>query len=112
MELSLSKENNAWEVDLVKVAKAYKGQSLAPRVYVLLMKKLGIVLKAGSSQSVGGRKLWNRLAKRTDVLIWSRPSKYSKKKALAKIGKTQLCVDGYDLYSAGDSTAEMFAIAV
>ena len=112
MELSLSKEGNAWEIDIVKVARNYKGQSLAPRVYCLLMKKLTIVLKAGSSQSVGGRKLWNRLAKRSDVLVWCKPSKYSKKKTLAKTGKAQLTTDEFDLYSSSDSTTEMFAIAV
>jgi hypothetical protein len=112
MELSLSKEGNAWEVDLVQVARNYKGNGLAPRVYCLLMKKLTMVLKAGCSQSVGGRKLWNRLAKRSDVLVWCKPSRYSKKKTLAKTGKIQLTTDEYDLYSSSNSITEMFAIAV
>ena len=114
MRLELSLHGKAWHVDIVRTDSRYKGRNLAVRVYVLLMKKLGLQMKAGSSQSIGGRKLWNRLNKHRDILVYARPTERSTKISLVKSGKQQLSSDTISLYGDDDvgSDAEILAYAI
>ena len=107
-ELSLSKRNGAWHVDLVEVDSRYKGRKLANKLYRFLMKALGITLMAGSSQSVGGRYIWNTLAKDKAVTVYAKKGVYSKIVDFPKSGKRELKSDLIDLY---DTKAAIFAVA-
>ena len=111
MQVDLSSQDKAWHVDIVRTDSRYKGRNLAVRVYVLLMKKLGLQMKAGSSQSIGGRKLWNRLNKHRDILVYARPTERSTKISLVKSGKQQLSSDTIDLYGEHESS-EILAYAI
>ena len=106
--VELSKERGAWHVDMLQVDSRYKGQNLAVKLYRFLMRKMAITMKAGSSQSAGGRYVWNKLAKTPVVLIYAKKSPYSKVFDFPKAGKRELVGKMFDMY---DSDAEIFAVA-
>jgi hypothetical protein len=105
--VELSKERGAWHVDLLSVDSRYKGNNLAIKVYKFLMKKMDITLKAGTSQSAGGRYVWNKLSKTPGVVVYAKKSPYSKVFDFPKTGKRELVGKVFDLY---DSNAEIFAV--
>jgi hypothetical protein len=106
--VELSKERDAWHVDMLRVDSRYKGQNLAVKLYRFLMRKMGITMKAGSSQSAGGRYVWNKLSKTPGVVVYAKKSPYSKVFDFPKAGRRELGSKMFDLY---DSDAEMFAVA-
>jgi len=107
-KVELSKERGGWHVDLLNVDSRYKGNNLAIKIYKFLMKKLDITLMAGTSQSAGGRYVWNKLAKTRGVTVYAKKSPYSKVIDFPKAGKRELVSKVFDLY---DSDAEIFAVA-
>jgi hypothetical protein len=104
----LSKERGAWHVDLLSVDSRYKGNNLAIKIYKFLMRKMDITLKAGTSQSAGGRYVWNKLSKTPGVVVYAKKSPYSKVFDFPKTGNRELVGKVFDLY---DSDAEIFAVA-
>jgi len=106
--VELSKERGAWNVYLLSVDSRYKGNNLAIKIYKFLMKKMDITLKAGTSQSAGGRYVWNKLSKTPGVVVYAKKSPYSKVFDFPKAGKRELVGKVFDLY---DSDAEIFAVA-
>ena len=88
--VELSKERGAWHVDLLNVDSRYKGNNLAIKIYKFMMKKMDITLKAGSSQSAGGRYVWNKLSKTPGVVVYAKKSPYSKVIDFPKAGKREL----------------------
>ena len=107
-EVEMSKERGAWHIDMLSVDSRYKGNNLAIKIYKFLMKKMDITLKAGSSQSAGGRYVWNKLAKTRGVMVYAKKSPYSKVIDFPKAGKRELVSKAFDLYC---SNAEIFAVA-
>jgi hypothetical protein len=107
-KVELSKERGAWHVDLLSVDSRYKGNNLAIKIYKFLMKKMDITLKAGTSQSAGGRYVWNKLSKTPGVVVYAKKSPYSKVIDFPKAGNRELVSKVFDLY---DSDAEIFAVA-
>ena len=108
MQIDLSLQGNSWHIDIARTDSRYKGRNLAVRVYVLLMKKRRLALKAGTAQSIGGRKIWNKLNRHPDILVYARKSKRSNNVSLVKSGRKQLSCDEFDLYN-GNTAAEIFA---
>ena len=106
-KVELSKERVGWHVDLLNVDSRYKGNNLAIKIYKFLMKKLDITLMAGTSQSAGGRYVWNKLAKTRGVTVYAKKSPYSKVIDFPKAGKRELVSKVFDLYN---SDAEIFAV--
>ena len=106
--VELSRERGAWNVYLLSVDSRYKGNNLAIKIYKFLMKKMDITLKAGTSQSAGGRYVWNKLSKTPGVVVYAKKSPYSKVFDFPKAGKRELVGKVFDLY---DSDAEIFAVA-
>ena len=106
--VELSKERGAWHVDLLSVDSRYKGNNLAIKIYKFLMRKMDITLKAGTSQSAGGRYVWNKLSKTPGVVVYAKKSPYSKVFDFPKAGNRELVGKMFDLY---DSDAEIFAVA-
>ena len=107
-KVELSKERGAWHVAELGVDSRYKGNNLAIKIYKFLMKKLDITLMAGTSQSAGGRYVWNKLAKTRGVTVYAKKSPYSKVIDFPKAGKRELVSKVFDLYN---SDAEIFAVA-
>ena len=107
-KVELSKDHGAWHVDMLQVDSRYKGQNLAVKLYRFLMRKMSITMKAGSSQSAGGRYVWNKLSKTPGVVIYAKKSPYSKVIDFPKSGNRELVGKMFDLY---DSNAEIFAVA-
>ena len=107
-KVELSKDRRAWHVDLIQVDSRYKGNNLAVKIYRFLMRKMDITLMAGSSQSPGGRYVWNKLAKSSGVTVYAKKSPYSKVFDFPKSGNRELTGKIFDLY---DSNAEIFAVA-
>ena len=107
-KVELSKERGAWHVDLLNVDSRYKGNNLAIKIYKFLMKKLDITLMAGTSQSAGGRYVWNKLSKTPGVVVYAKKSPYSKVFDFPKAGNRELVGKVFDLYG---SDAEIFAVA-
>ena len=72
-ELTLSDDycKGAYHVDLMRIDHRYQGHGIAPMLYRYLMKKLGIILQAGTMQSGGGRRLWAELAKMKDIMVYA-----------------------------------------
>jgi len=107
-KVEMSKERGAWHIDMLSVDSRYKGNNLAIKIYKFLMRKMDITLKAGTSQSAGGRYVWNKLSKTTGVVVYAKKSPYSKVFDFPKAGKRELIGKVFDLY---DSDAEIFAVA-
>jgi hypothetical protein len=107
-KIEMSKERGAWHIDMLQVDSRYKGKNLAIKIYKFLMKKMNITLKAGTSQSAGGRYVWNKLAKTPGVVVYAKKSPYSKVIDFPKTGNRELVGKMFDLY---DSDAEIFAVA-
>ena len=107
-KVEMSKERGAWHVDMLNVDSRYKGNNLAIKVYKFLMRKMDITLKAGTSQSAGGRYVWNKLAKTRGVVVYAKKSPYSKVIDFPKAGKRELVGKMFDLYG---TNAEIFAVA-
>jgi len=107
-KVELSKERGAWHVDLLNVDSRYKGNNLAIKIYKFLMRKMDITLKAGTSQSAGGRYVWNKLSKTPGVVVYAKKSPYSKVIDFPKAGNRELVSKVFDLYN---SDAEIFAVA-
>ena len=107
-KVELTKERGGWHVDLLNVDSRYKGNNLAIKIYKFLMKKLDITLMAGTSQSAGGRYVWNKLAKTRGVTVYAKKSPYSKVIDFPKAGNRELVSKVFDLYN---SDAEIFAVA-
>jgi len=105
--IELSKDKRHWHVDLTQVDSRYRGQKLAKRLYSFLLKK-GYNLRAGDSQSPGGRYVWNELAKDSSIVVMARKSKYSKIMDFPKPGKRELVSNMFDLF---DTDAEIYAVA-
>ena len=110
-KIDMSKELDAWHIDLVKVDSRYKGKNLAVKIYKFLLKKLDITLMAGTSASVGGRYIWNKLNKERDVMVYAKKSPYSKFIDFPKSGKRELVYKKFDLYGTADNRATIFAVA-
>ena len=106
--LGLSKRNGAWHVDLVEVDSRYKGKKLANKLYRFVLKTLGITLMAGSSQSVGGRYIWNTLAKDRNVTVYAKKGVYSNVVDFPKTGKRELVGNLFNLY---ETKAAIYAVA-
>ena len=106
--LGLSKRNGAWHVDLVEVDSRYKGKKLANKLYRFILKTLGITLMAGSSQSVGGRYIWNTLAKDRHVTVYAKKGVYSNVIDFPKTGKRELVGNLFNLY---ETKAAIYAVA-
>ena len=106
--LGLSKKNGAWHVDLVEVDSRYKGKKLANKLYRFVLKTLGITLMAGSSQSVGGRYIWNTLAKDRNITVYAKKGLYSTIIDFPNAGKRVLVGNLFNLY---DTKAAIFAVA-
>jgi hypothetical protein len=106
--LALSKRNGAWHVDMVEVDSRYKGRRLATKLYRFLLKTLDITLMAGSSQSIGGRYIWNSLAKDRNITIYAKKGPYSTVIDFPKPGKRELVGKDFNLY---DCKAAIFAVA-
>jgi len=107
-KVELTKERGGWHVDLLNVDSRYKGNNLAIKIYKFLMKKLDITLMAGTSQSAGGRYVWNKLSKTPGVVVYAKKSPYSKVFDFPKAGNRELVGKVFDLYG---SDAEIFAVA-
>ena len=106
-KVEMSKERGAWHIDMLSVDSRYKGNNLAIKIYKFLMKKMDITLKAGTSQSAGGRYVWNKLSKTPGVVVYAKKSPYSKVIDFPKAGKRELVGRRFDLYG---SDAEIFAV--
>jgi len=72
-DLMLSTEycKGAYHVDMMRVSHRYQGHGIAPLLYRFLLRKLGIILQAGTAQSLGGRKLWAQLGKMKGVKLFA-----------------------------------------
>ena len=72
-QLSLSTDyaDGAYHVDLMRIDYRFQGHGIAPLIYRYVMRKLGIILQAGTSQSAGGRKLWAQLVKMKDITVFA-----------------------------------------
>ena len=109
--LGLSKKSGAWHVDLVEVDSRYKGKKLANKLYRFVLKNLDITLMAGSSQSVGGRYIWNTLAKDRNITVYAKKGLTGGNSRIIdfpKAGKRELVSNLFNLY---DTKAAIFAVA-
>jgi len=109
--LGLSKKSGAWHVDLVEVDSRYKGKKLANKLYRFVLKNLDITLMAGSSQSVGGRYIWNTLAKDKGITVYAKKGLRGDNSTIIdfpKAGKRELVSNLFNLY---DTKAAIFAVA-
>ena len=109
--LGLSKKSGAWHVDLVEVDSRYKGKKLANKLYRFVLKNLEIPLMAGTTQSVGGRYIWNTLAKDKGITVYAKKGLRGVNSAIIdfpKAGKRELVSNLINLY---DTKAAIFAVA-
>ncbi len=66
-----------YSVGIVRVAKQYQGFDIAPKMYRMVMKQLGISISTMNSQSLGGQSIWSRMFRRKDIqMVAYRRGKY------------------------------------
>jgi len=111
-DLMLSTEycKGAYHVDLMRVSDRYQGHGIAPLLYAFLLRKLGIILQAGTCQSAGGRKLWAQLGKMKGVKLFA-ATKRSKSAVVIDVDKDdeELTDESVKLYDG--RTIYTFAVA-
>ena len=83
----------------------YQGFGLSAKIYRYLMKKTGITLKAGTQQSIGGRAIWNELAKYKDVQVVGKKNKYCYDMEAGEEQEMSTGIDGVNCYDSGNFTA-------
>src|SRR5210317_1078803 len=108
-ELCLTNEicENAYHVDLIRVNSRFQGFDISPKLYYYIMKKFGIVIQAGSSQSAGGRKIWSKLCKMKNVIVFGTSGrKFVQMDIDEETG--ELCADGAKVYNDGRSRFKTF----
>lgn len=104
MELLLSKVSTLFNlptycVTLVGIDDLYKGFNLAPKIYAYLLKNFtGWILRSGSSQSPGGKSIWNSLCRERGVSVYahSRKNNDTHQCHYSKDGVIECYVDLYD----------------
>ena len=109
--LGLSKKSGAWQVDLVEVDSRYKGKKLANKLYRFVLKNLEITLMAGTTQSVGGRYIWNTLAKDKGITVYAKKGLRGVNSAIIdfpRAGKRELVSNLFNLY---ETKAAIYAVA-
>jgi len=99
IQLTRSYMNRSWQCSFSRVDSKYQGRGIAFYAYKFIM-RLGYVLEAGHSQSIGSRKLWWKLSKDRNVQMiakekysregWIMPERDNKKKELKS--------DFFDIY--------------
>lgn len=67
-----------YTIDMIAFDNKYQGFSIATKLYKMVMKKLGIILEAGQSQSPGGRGLWCALSKVPGVEVFGSTNRKAK----------------------------------
>ena len=102
-------KRGVYEVELTLMDTEYQGYNLAPRFYAFLLRKLAITLKAGTSQSPGGRSIWKRLAKRRDVLIYGKTPAGRPAMMIEEEGELQPVHGRFEAYD-GEREFEMYAV--
>jgi hypothetical protein len=99
----------AWRVTHVKVDQRFQGYGLVPSFYKFIMKKLGIILEAGTCQSPGGRYIWAQLSKVKDVTVFAKSVNSKAYSVECDDSDRELVIDGpYQLYD-GLSKIRLFA---
>ena len=95
----------SYEISMVQIDSKYQGFGLAPKIYRYLMKKIGITLKAGTQQSLGGRFIWNELAKYKDVQVVGKKNKECYDMEAGEEREMSTGIDGVNCYDSGKFTA-------
>mgnify|MGYP003632751377 FL=1 len=96
---------NSYEISMVAIDGRYQGFGLSAKIYRYLMKKTGITLKAGTQQSIGGRAIWNELAKYKDVQVVGKKNKYCYDMEVGEEQEMSTGIDGVNCYDSGNFTA-------
>lgn len=81
-----------------RIDNEYTGFDIAPKLYEYLLTRYpGWVLKAGTSQSIGGKSIWNRLAKskKINVCAVNRKTGEEYRCAFSDTGEVDCAVDVY-----------------
>lgn len=116
-EIDLSQINKrhksiAWQVDNVRVDQRFQGFGLVPRFYKYIMKKLDIILEAGTYQSPGGRYIWAQLSKVKDVTVFAKSVNSKAYSVECDESDRELVIDGpYQLYDSSSNMRLFAAIA-
>lgn len=116
-EIDLSQINKrhksiAWRVDNVRVDQRFQGFGLVPRFYKYIMKKLDIILEAGTCQSPGGRYIWAQLSKVKDVTVFAKSINSKAYSVECDESDRELIIDGpYQLYDSSSNMRLFAAIA-
>lgn len=58
-----------YSVKMVRIAKEFQGFNIAPELYRLVMRQLGVAISTLGCQSPGGQSIWTRMYKYKDVQI-------------------------------------------
>lgn len=69
VDISQQNLKHAYHIDYTRLASKYQGHGIMPYIYRYVMKKTGIILQAGRSQSPGGRSIWAKLCSFDDILV-------------------------------------------
>ena len=96
---------NSYEISMVAIDARYQGFGLAAKIYRYLMKKTGITLKAGTQQSIGGRAIWNDLAKYKDVQVVGKKNKDCYDMEASEEREMTTGIKGVNCYDSGNFTA-------
>ena len=59
--------DGVYSVGMVRIASQYQGFDIAPNMYRMVMKQLGISISTMNCQSLGGQSIWSRMFRRKDI---------------------------------------------
>lgn len=100
---------NSWQCVYTRVDSDYQGNDIALNLYKFILRH-GYVLEAGHGQSDGGRYLWWKLSKQSNVIMIAK-QKYSRQEWIMPVRdniKRELRSDFFDLYD-NDKQVNVYA---
>lgn len=104
------RNNDVYEVGMSIVNSKFQGMNLAPKFYRYFIKKLDIVLKAGTCQSPGGRYIWNELNKFDDIAVYAKSLYGQPHPVECDDDNRELFCEGHKLYD-GSNCLNVYACA-
>lgn len=102
--------SNRYTVELASLSGRSRGKGIGKGLYDFILTDMKFILVSGSSQSIGGRKVWKYLAGNRRYIVWAQPSLTSKKRIHVDVDPDEFEVDStgnFTVYSGEDEREEL-----
>lgn len=103
---------SAFTIAMVSVDSEYQGFGIAPKVYRAVLKALPkLLLRAGTTQSPGGRYIWYSLSKFSDINLYAMTSSGRYHDVIPDDVERELALEHAEIYDNAHAEYSIFACA-